>query len=213
MGTSPGLRRSRENRWIAGVCGGIAERFGLPPGVVRLAYAVVSILSTAFPGTLFYVILWVCVPEEDPAERGDDSLSDAELAYEGEASHLSRSAALALALLLGVFGAHRFYAGRIATGVLMLLTLGGLGIWWLVDLILVATGEFRDVEGRRIAFWEGEDLDEAPFLDSFRSSAAGSGVDSSPAPALTWDEEDRWPASQQSTSGPDASSSSTTRTT
>ena len=61
--------------------------------------------------------------------------------------------ALVLCVSLGVFGAHRFYAGKIATGVLQLVTLGGLGIWMLVDLIMLVTGEFKDKEGNRITEW------------------------------------------------------------
>ncbi len=57
---------------------------------------------------------------------------------------------LLLALLLGGFGAHRFYVGKIGTGILMLLTLGGLGIWALIDIIMVAIGKFTDKEGRII---------------------------------------------------------------
>ena len=52
-----------------------------------------------------------------------------------------------------MFGAHRFYVGKIGTGVLQLVTLGGLGIWMLVDLIMVITGEFKDKEGNRITEW------------------------------------------------------------
>jgi TM2 domain-containing membrane protein YozV len=52
--------------------------------------------------------------------------------------------ALALAIFLGVFGVHRFYAGKVGTGILMLLTAGGCGIWWLIDVIMIATGSFTD---------------------------------------------------------------------
>ena len=56
------LLRSRKNRMIAGVCGGLAEWLGWDPTVVRLLYVLVSILSIAFPGTLAYVILWAIMP-------------------------------------------------------------------------------------------------------------------------------------------------------
>ncbi len=58
-----------------------------------------------------------------------------------------------LCFFLGVFGAHRFYAGKIGTGVLQLVTLGGLGIWSLVDLIFLVTGNFRDGDGEKITRW------------------------------------------------------------
>ena len=72
----------------------------------------------------------------------------------GGPSDRSRTVALVLAFFLGVFGAHRFYAGKIGTAILMLVTIGGLGIWWLYDLILVAAGGFRDEEGRLVSEWE-----------------------------------------------------------
>ncbi len=72
-------------------------------------------------------------------------------------SDKSRGVALALCIPLGVFGAHRFYAGKIGTGLLQLCTLGGLGLWWLYDLILIAAGEFRDEEGRKIRHWDPGD--------------------------------------------------------
>ena len=58
---------------------------------------------------------------------------------------------LLLAFLLGVIGAHRFYVGKTGTGILMLLTFGGLGIWLLIDLILIVTGQFTNKAGEKIA--------------------------------------------------------------
>lgn len=65
----------------------------------------------------------------------------------------SRLVALLFCILLGWIGVHRFYVGKIGTGFLMVLTIGGLGIWTLIDLILIAVGSFRDKEGRRVFRW------------------------------------------------------------
>jgi TM2 domain-containing membrane protein YozV len=59
-----------------------------------------------------------------------------------------------LALLLGVVGADRFYLGKIGTAIAKLLTLGGLGIWALVDVIIVLTGTATDKDGQRLAGFE-----------------------------------------------------------
>ncbi len=58
----PLLRRSRKNKMLGGVCGGIAEWLGWDPTAVRLAYILLSILSAAFPGLLVYLILWLVTP-------------------------------------------------------------------------------------------------------------------------------------------------------
>ncbi len=70
-----------------------------------------------------------------------------------EISPRSRLAAVLFCFLLGVFGAHRFYVGKIGTGILMLVTFGGFGIWTLIDLILIIVGSFRDKEGRLVFRW------------------------------------------------------------
>lgn len=57
---------------------------------------------------------------------------------------------LLLCFFLGGFGVHRFYAGKAGTGILMLFTFGGLGIWTLIDFVMIATGSFKDSEGKPI---------------------------------------------------------------
>lgn len=63
-GAPRSLSRSRDDRMIAGVVGGIAARFGWNANLLRIVYVVVSIASAAFPGILVYLILWLLMPEE-----------------------------------------------------------------------------------------------------------------------------------------------------
>ncbi|QNP40895.1 PspC domain-containing protein [Lysobacter solisilvae (ex Woo and Kim 2020)] len=58
------LSRSRHDRIIAGVMGGIARRFGWSATLTRVLYVVLSIVSAGFPGILVYLILWLLIPEE-----------------------------------------------------------------------------------------------------------------------------------------------------
>ena len=65
MSTAPATRtlvRPRHDRWIAGVCAGLAHRFGIRPNTMRLIF----VLSCLLPGPQFlaYIALWVLVPEE-----------------------------------------------------------------------------------------------------------------------------------------------------
>lgn len=68
-------------------------------------------------------------------------------------SEKSRLAALLLCWFLGIFGAHRYYTGKILTGLLMLITLGGFGIWWLIDFVMIIIGAFRDKQRRVVYRW------------------------------------------------------------
>ena len=52
-----------------------------------------------------------------------------------------------LCFFLGAFGIHRFYVGKIGTGILMILTLGGLGIWTIIDFVMIIVGSFKDKQG------------------------------------------------------------------
>jgi phage shock protein PspC (stress-responsive transcriptional regulator) len=63
MGKESGrkLRRSRGNRWIAGVCGGLGEFFGIGAGWFRLGFAI-ALIPGGIPGLLLYVLLWIIIP-------------------------------------------------------------------------------------------------------------------------------------------------------
>jgi TM2 domain-containing membrane protein YozV len=67
-------------------------------------------------------------------------------------SEKSNVTALLLCFFLGFMGAHRFYVGKIGTGVLQLVTLGGLGFWALIDMIIIVVQKFTDKEGNTLMF-------------------------------------------------------------
>lgn len=62
------LRRSRNDRMIAGVMGGIAKYFRVDPTVLRVLFVVISVVSVAVPGALIYLLMWLIVPEAGPEE-------------------------------------------------------------------------------------------------------------------------------------------------
>lgn len=61
--------------------------------------------------------------------------------------------AFLLCFFLGFLGVHRFYVGKIGTGILMLLTLGCLGIWTLIDFVMILVGAFTDKAGNKLKDW------------------------------------------------------------
>ena len=62
-----------------------------------------------------------------------------------------KTTAVILSALLGGLGVDRFYLGYIGLGILKLITAGGFGIWWLVDLIMIATGKMKTKDGQELA--------------------------------------------------------------
>jgi ribosomal protein L37E len=71
-------------------------------------------------------------------------------AHSAAASDKKKISAALLCWFLGVFGAHRFYVGKVGTGLIQLFTLGGLGIWAFIDLVMILLGKFEDKSGRLI---------------------------------------------------------------
>ncbi|MGE9817783.1 PspC domain-containing protein [Acinetobacter baumannii] len=63
-----GLYRSNRQSMIAGVMGGIAERFGWNANLLRIIFVLVSIMSAAFPGILVYLVLWLVIPKKQPEQ-------------------------------------------------------------------------------------------------------------------------------------------------
>ena len=63
-----GLYRSNRQNMIAGVMGGIAERFGWNANLLRIIFFLVSVMSAAFPGILVYLILWLVIPKREDAD-------------------------------------------------------------------------------------------------------------------------------------------------
>lgn len=68
-------------------------------------------------------------------------------------SDKKRLVAFILAWFLGFIGVHRFYVNKTATGILMILTIGGLGIWVLIDIIMILCGVFTDDKGQPLVDW------------------------------------------------------------
>jgi hypothetical protein len=90
------------------------------------------------------------VPYEQPEEDEEPAPP--------QGSPRSRGVALVLAVAGGWIGLHRFYTGRTESGIWMAVTLGGLGMWWLYDLVLLIAGEFRDGDGLPLREWGPADV-------------------------------------------------------
>jgi TM2 domain-containing protein len=91
-----------------------------------------------------------------PDLYGDDPESEPE-AQVPDVSRRSRGVALALCLVGGWCGLHRFYVGKTKTALAMIPTFGGFGVWWFYDLVLIAAGEFRDSDDLPLRNWEVEE--------------------------------------------------------
>ena len=101
--------------------------------------------------------------ESQPGKYLEDTKSDrSEKSEPGDKDFITT---LLLCIFLGGLGVHRFFVDKMGTGVLMLVTLGGLGIWWIIDIILIVTGSFEDSEGRVIAYQPAGTANREPAKD------------------------------------------------
>lgn len=73
---------------------------------------------------------------------------------QGEKSLIIATLLSVVFFVTGISGLHRFYVGKIGTGILQLVTLGGIGIWAIIDLIVLVTGNFRDANGNPVTKWQ-----------------------------------------------------------
>ncbi len=149
-----------------------------------------GIFFIIFPAILFFVILFT------PARlfgAGDGARGKSRTAVRiqqtpyGPASPAKRLPALLLAMIgpmFGFAGLHRFYVGKIGTGIIWLCTWGLAGIGQLIDIILIATGQFKDRNELPLVIWQ--DANETPAVVAPKGAPAA--VVPTPAPAQTVEE-------------------------
>ena len=145
-------------------------------GALQTLLGTLAILSGGVPVFLVPLIMWVILDvvwivtrefrdsngrriarlnsDDRRAYSGAQAVGPTGKSREANTSKQSRAIALIFVLLLGIAGGHRFYVGRTATAFAMLFTIGGLGIWWLIDIVIVASGQLQDSEGKRVSEWE-----------------------------------------------------------
>jgi len=97
------------------------------------------------------VLAWVFLKRRKVRNEMEGVYSNGQMA--AYVSPKSRLAVTLLAYFLGPFGVHRFYLEKIGTGILMLVTFGGFGIWVLIDFIMAVCGEMKDKDGKPITRW------------------------------------------------------------
>ena len=139
----------------------LPNKIKLVTDIVKLALLGLAILFTALSfafenismtlivfSTVFYILLflvWISTKVYFMhLEIKSSNLED---------SDKSRIVCLCLCIVLGIFGAHRFYCGKIGTGFAWLFTLGGLGVCWIIDIVMICCKTFTDKDDRVVKHW------------------------------------------------------------
>ena len=107
---------------------------------------------TLIPSIAIFYAVYLILPEMMPSNLSKIKSSEKKYQPSGELSEKEFLPTLILCFFVGFLGIHRFFVGKVGTGILMIVTLGGLGIWVLVDFIMICIGSFRDIEGRIIKY-------------------------------------------------------------
>ena len=125
------------------------KSFGISVVVFLVFLLIVLSVERLRPFLLIIVIVGCVLLSSRKTEEKKSAMIGRQYLY----SPKSRSAALLLCFFFGVFGVHRFYVGKAGTGILYLFTAGGFGIGWLIDMITIACGVFRDSQGNYVKDW------------------------------------------------------------
>ena len=104
------------------------------------------------PSIAIFYAVYLILPEMMSSILSLMKSSEKKYQPSGELSEKEFLPTLILCFFVGFLGIHRFFVGKVGTGILMIVTLGGLGIWVLVDFIMICIGSFRDIEGRIIKY-------------------------------------------------------------
>ena len=131
-----GIQRRTDDKWIAGVCSGLAGRMGIDPVIVRAGFIVLALLG---PGLTIYLLAWVLIPNNRDEIVAQRALRD------GDGGSIVLSILAALALFGGsAFGGGTWWSGQSGLGFPWVVFLTGLLIWWLVK----RSGDHTDADRR-----------------------------------------------------------------